>query len=85
MRSETINDIDAKYMTSIILVQYCFIKESRKKWKQEILTKHRGQVVNTPASFSGGPGLQLGPETGYPDWGFIGFPQSLQANARIVP
>jgi hypothetical protein len=27
----------------------------------------------------------LGPETGYPDWGFCGFSQSLQANAGIVP
>jgi hypothetical protein len=28
------------------------------------------------------PGSNLGPETGYPDWG---FPQSFQANTEIVP
>lgn len=27
----------------------------------------------------------LGPETGYPDWRFHAFPQSLQAEARMVP
>jgi hypothetical protein len=31
------------------------------------------------------PGSNLSLETSYPDWGFCGFPQSLQANARIVP
>jgi hypothetical protein len=29
-------------------------------------------------------GSNLGPETGFPDWDFRGFPQSLQANAGIV-
>jgi hypothetical protein len=43
--------------------------------------KRRGRVVNTPASYLGG----LGPETGYSDLGFCGFPQFLQANAGIVP
>jgi hypothetical protein len=27
-------------------------------------------------------GVNLSPETAYPDWGFHGFPQSLQANAH---
>jgi hypothetical protein len=31
------------------------------------------------------PGSNLGPETGYHDRGFSWFPQSLQANAGIVP
>jgi hypothetical protein len=31
------------------------------------------------------PGSNLGPKTGYPDWRFSRFPQSLQANAGIVP
>jgi hypothetical protein len=31
------------------------------------------------------PGSNLGPEAGYPDWDFRGFPLSLQANARMVP
>jgi hypothetical protein len=33
-------------------------------------TERRGRVVNIPASYSGGPGSNLDPETGYPDWGF---------------
>jgi hypothetical protein len=32
-----------------------------------IITERRGRVVNTPASYSGGPGFNIGPETGYPD------------------
>jgi hypothetical protein len=31
------------------------------------------------------PGSNLGPENGYPGWGFRGFPHTLQANARTVP
>jgi hypothetical protein len=30
------------------------------------------------------PGSNLGPETGDTDWGFRGYPQSLQANAGVV-
>jgi hypothetical protein len=33
------------------------------------LTERRGRVVNIPASYSGIPGSNLGPETGYPDSG----------------
>jgi hypothetical protein len=40
--------------------------------------------VSSSASYTRGPGLNLGSETGYPK-GFLGFPQSLQANAGIVP
>jgi hypothetical protein len=29
-------------------------------------------------------GSNLGQDTGYPEWGFHGFPQSLQVNAGIV-
>jgi hypothetical protein len=31
------------------------------------------------------PDSNTGPQTGYPDWRFRGFPQHLQANAGIVP
>jgi hypothetical protein len=31
------------------------------------------------------PGSNISPETGYPYWFFRGCPQSLQANAGIVP
>jgi hypothetical protein len=48
-------------------------------------TEHHGRVVNTPASYSGGSGFKSRPEAGYPDCDFCGCPQSLQANARIVP
>jgi hypothetical protein len=34
-------------------------------------TERRGQVVNTPASYSGGPGFKLGLKTGSHDWGFF--------------
>jgi hypothetical protein len=36
-------------------------------------TERRGRVVWAPASYSGGPGLILGPETGYPDRIFVVF------------
>jgi hypothetical protein len=29
------------------------------------------------------PGSNLSPEIGYPDWGFRGFPQSLQAHLKL--
>jgi hypothetical protein len=50
------------------------------------LTERRGRVVRTPASYSGGPGLKSRPR-----WpailseGFLGFSQSLQANAGLIP
>jgi hypothetical protein len=34
-------------------------------------TEHRGRVVSTPASYSGGPGFK--PQTGYLDWDFSWF------------
>jgi hypothetical protein len=34
-------------------------------------TERRGQVVSTPATYSGGPSLGL--ESGYPDGGFSWF------------
>jgi hypothetical protein len=43
------------------------------------LTKCDDQVVSTPALYSGGLWFRFQP--GYPE----GFPQSLQANAGIVP
>jgi hypothetical protein len=49
------------------------------------MTERSGWVVETPASYSGRPELKSGSETGYPDWGFLCFPQSLQASAGIVP
>jgi hypothetical protein len=36
-------------------------------------TARYGRVLNTPASYSGRPGLKLGTHTGYPDWGFSWF------------
>jgi hypothetical protein len=48
------------------------------------VTKRRGSVVNTPVSYSGGPGLNLGPNTGYPEI-FRGSTQSFQSNARTEP
>jgi hypothetical protein len=36
--------------------------------------ERRGRVVNTPASYSGGPGSNIGLETDYPET-FRGFPQ----------
>jgi hypothetical protein len=49
-----------------------------------LVTKLQNVVVNTSASYSGGPDSNFGPETGYPDWGFLGFPQFLQENDEIV-
>jgi hypothetical protein len=50
------------------------------------MTERCGRVVNTPTYYSGGPGFYSRP------WRpavmievFSGFPQSLQANAWIVP
>jgi hypothetical protein len=36
-------------------------------------TERRGRVVNTPASYSGGSGFNLGLETGYHERGFSWF------------
>jgi hypothetical protein len=38
-------------------------------------------VVKTATSYSGDPGSNLGPDTGYHDRSFSWFSQSLQANA----
>jgi hypothetical protein len=51
---------------------------------KKVATERYGWVINTPASYSGGPGSNLGPKTGFPDWRFRGFPQSLQGNTGIV-
>jgi hypothetical protein len=49
------------------------------------LTEGHGQLVNNPASYSGGPRFKFRPG----DWlswpRFHGFSQSLHANTRIVP
>jgi hypothetical protein len=47
-------------------------------------TDRHGRVVNTLLRVWELPGSNLGPETGYPDCFFRGFPQSLQANAVVV-
>jgi hypothetical protein len=47
------------------------------------VTKHRGSVACTRASYWAVPGSSFGPETGYPN-DFRGFPQSLIATAGIV-
>jgi hypothetical protein len=46
--------------------------------------ERRGRVFNTAASYSGGPGSNLGTETGYHKGGFRGFALPLQANAGIA-
>jgi hypothetical protein len=43
--------------------------------KSPLLTERRIREV---------PGLNLGPETGYPE-GFRSFPRSIQANAGVAP
>jgi hypothetical protein len=48
------------------------------------ITERRGPVVNTPASYVGGPWFKSLPEDRL-SLGFMGFPQSLQANTGIVP
>jgi hypothetical protein len=64
-------------------------KSSFTTMKRHNITDHRGQVVGTPASYSrGGGGVfplsNFSPETGYPDWYFRGFSQSLRANVEMV-
>jgi hypothetical protein len=46
-------------------------------------TERRGRVVNICALYSGGPGFRSRPGDRLP-LGFCGFPQSLQANVRII-
>jgi hypothetical protein len=53
--------------------------------KRKKETERRGQVVNTPTLYLGFLGSNLSLETGCPDRGFCGFPQSLQVNTGIVP
>jgi hypothetical protein len=43
------------------------VQHVRKQPSSQIKDEPHGQVVNTPASYSGGPGLNLGTETGVPD------------------
>jgi hypothetical protein len=38
-----------------------------------VAIERRGRVVRTPASYSGGPGLNLGLEIGYTDWEILWF------------
>jgi hypothetical protein len=45
-------------------------------------TERCGRVVSTFASYSAGSRFDL--ETGYPDWGFRDYPQSLQVNAGMI-
>jgi hypothetical protein len=49
-----------------------------------IVTEHHGREGSIPTLYSGGPDLNAGPDTGYPDLSFNGFLQSLQANAGLV-
>jgi hypothetical protein len=52
--------------------------------QQHAETESRCRVINTPASYSGGPDFKSRPETGYPEV-LHGSLQSLQANCGIVP
>jgi hypothetical protein len=50
------------------------------------VTKRRGLVVNNACLVFWGSRVQVSsPETGYPDWGFRGFPQFPQENSGIEP
>lgn len=51
----------------------------------EIVAEIRCRVFRTPAFYSEVPCSNLFPETGYRNWGFTGFSQSLQLNAGILP
>jgi hypothetical protein len=56
------------------------------EFRSKPVTKHRGRVVwHTCFKFGRSTFSDLGLETGYPDWGFCGVSQSLQANAEILP
>jgi hypothetical protein len=48
-----------------------------------IIIERRGRVVSTPASQSGRPVSNIGPDTGFPDC-FPTFSQYLRENTRIV-
>jgi hypothetical protein len=45
----------------------------------------RDRVVNIPASYSGGSGSHLGPETSYPDWCFLWFSSVPPGEFRDIP
>jgi hypothetical protein len=45
-------------------------------------TERRGWVIKIPASYLGGPGSNLGLETGYPTWGFLCYFSVPQAKGQ---
>jgi hypothetical protein len=45
-------------------------KAEKSKQERDKEAERRGWAVNTLVLYSGGPGSNLGPETGYTDWGF---------------
>jgi hypothetical protein len=56
------------------------------KWLHPSLFQSHGRVVNTPTLYAGGPEFDSQPRRmAILTEVFRGFPQSLQANARIVP
>jgi hypothetical protein len=66
--------------------QLLFRPDNNNDTAHAALTERRGRVVKTPASYSGGPWLKSRP--GWPailSEGFLGFSQSLQANAGLIP
>jgi hypothetical protein len=65
---------------------YQNLQETPKSDYNLLINERRGRAVNTPTSYSGGPAFDSrsrGPAILIQ--GFRGFPQSLQANAGIVP
>jgi hypothetical protein len=53
-------------------------------YTNQLMSERRGGVVNTPASYSGGPRLKSQPRDRLTDVSHD-FPQSLQTDAEIVP
>jgi hypothetical protein len=76
------------YQCSVLLGQYvnvCRNDQCTCRPSQQTCTERCGQVVNSPASYSGGPGFKSrSQQPAIMIEVFCGFPQ-FQANARIIP
>jgi hypothetical protein len=73
------------------MVEYEFLHVTCKKefhfvyYSINIITERCGLVVILLPYIRDVKGSNLGPDTGYPDLGFRGFPRSFQANIGKVP
>jgi hypothetical protein len=74
--------VAVNYMNAILDIVCCLKYSSYTQRYDSYWTSYR--VIKNPDSYSEGHVLNLDPETGYPDWGFCGFPQSLQENTGIL-